>query len=132
MLAYLSKRLPLELAKSVYTVCQQRAQSAQSARRFCANYKAHPDSSQHFSVDELVDDPDLWLVSTNEGKKRQSYLQSVYPKHVKPKVDIPRSILKCGQCKKHTVDYFEMQTRGADEPMTCFCECLSCGNRWRQ
>lgn len=39
---------------------------------------------------------------------------------------------KCGKCKKNKVSYFEMQTRSADEPMTHFYTCLSCGHRWRK
>jgi transcription elongation factor S-II len=35
---------------------------------------------------------------------------------------------KCGS--KHTT-YFQMQTRGADEPMTNFITCINCGNKWK-
>lgn len=31
----------------------------------------------------------------------------------------------------HT-DYYEKQTRSADEPMTVFGTCLDCGKKWRQ
>lgn len=132
MREYLAKRLPESLVEVVQSACNQHEIPTQKARQFCAHYTAHPTSINHFSVPELVEDPDLWLVSTEEAKKRNQYLHDVYPKHVKRDVVIARSILQCGQCKKHTVDYFEKQTRGADEPMTCFCECLSCGYRWRQ
>lgn len=39
--------------------------------------------------------------------------------------------LECGKCHKKTVSYTQAQTRSADEPMTTFCECQSCGNRWK-
>ncbi|KKY24127.1 putative transcription elongation factor s-ii [Phaeomoniella chlamydospora] len=39
--------------------------------------------------------------------------------------------LQCGKCKEKRVSYSQAQTRSADEPMTTFCECLSCGNRWK-
>ncbi len=39
--------------------------------------------------------------------------------------------LECGKCKKKKVSYTQAQTRGADEPMTTFCECMNCGNRWK-
>jgi len=38
---------------------------------------------------------------------------------------------QCGKCKKKMVSYSQAQTRSADEPMTTFCECMNCGNRWK-
>ena len=39
--------------------------------------------------------------------------------------------LECGKCRQKKVSYSQAQTRSADEPMTTFCECLVCGNRWK-
>jgi DNA-directed RNA polymerase subunit M/transcription elongation factor TFIIS len=39
--------------------------------------------------------------------------------------------LQCGKCKEKKVSYSQAQTRSADEPMTTFCECTVCGNRWK-
>ncbi|KAF2403871.1 transcription elongation factor S-II [Trichodelitschia bisporula] len=39
--------------------------------------------------------------------------------------------LTCGKCQQKKVSYSQAQTRSADEPMTTFCECLNCGNRWK-
>ncbi|EXJ78040.1 transcription elongation factor S-II [Capronia epimyces CBS 606.96] len=41
------------------------------------------------------------------------------------------SSLECGKCHQKKVSYSQAQTRSADEPMTTFCECLNCGNRWK-
>jgi transcription elongation factor S-II len=38
---------------------------------------------------------------------------------------------QCGKCKQKKVAYSQAQTRSADEPMTTFCECQHCGNRWK-
>ena len=38
---------------------------------------------------------------------------------------------KCYKCKKRLCTYYQLQTRSADEPMTTFITCLSCGNRWK-
>jgi DNA-directed RNA polymerase subunit M/transcription elongation factor TFIIS len=40
-------------------------------------------------------------------------------------------MFKCGKCKSMRTTYYQMQTRGADEPMTTFVTCTSCYNRWR-
>jgi transcription elongation factor S-II len=37
----------------------------------------------------------------------------------------------CRKCKSKECTYYQMQTRSADEPMTCFISCISCGNRWK-
>jgi transcription elongation factor S-II len=39
---------------------------------------------------------------------------------------------KCRRCHKRECTYYELQTRSADEPMTCFISCLNCGKEWRQ
>ncbi|KAF2030022.1 transcription elongation factor [Setomelanomma holmii] len=47
---------------------------------------------------------------------------------------VEKSISKdfvCGKCKQRKVAYSQAQTRSADEPMTTFCECMNCGNRWK-
>lgn len=38
---------------------------------------------------------------------------------------------KCSRCKQRQCTYYELQTRSADEPMTVFVTCLTCGKRWR-
>jgi len=37
----------------------------------------------------------------------------------------------CRKCKGKNCTYYLMQTRSADEPMTCYPNCLDCGNRWK-
>jgi transcription elongation factor S-II len=47
---------------------------------------------------------------------------------------VEKSISKefqCSKCSKKMVAYSQAQTRSADEPMTTFCECMNCGNRWK-
>lgn len=106
--------------------------STQIIRQFCVNYALNPSATEHFAIPELISDPQLWFIGTEEAKKRNAWLQEVYPKDMKCADDMEDSMLQCGKCKQHKVDYFQKQTRGADEPMTVFCHCLNCGARWRQ
>ena len=41
-------------------------------------------------------------------------------------------LMYCSGCKKKTpCDYYQVQTRSADEPMTTFVTCLECDKRWK-
>jgi DNA-directed RNA polymerase subunit M/transcription elongation factor TFIIS len=41
-------------------------------------------------------------------------------------------VMWCSACKKKTnCDYYQLQTRSADEPMTTFVSCLECDKRWK-
>lgn len=44
----------------------------------------------------------------------------------------PDGAFTCGKCKSKKTTFYELQTRSADEPMTCFIQCLSCQSRWKQ
>jgi transcription elongation factor S-II len=57
-------------------------------------------------------------------------------KRDKHKYEVNRSastdVFTCKKCKKNECDYYQMQTRSADEPMTTFINCILCGYRWKQ
>ena len=38
----------------------------------------------------------------------------------------------CRKCRSNKCSYYQLQTRSADEPMTSFITCITCGNRWKQ
>jgi DNA-directed RNA polymerase subunit M/transcription elongation factor TFIIS len=38
---------------------------------------------------------------------------------------------KCKRCKSDDTDYFQLQTRSSDEPMTTFVNCNNCGYAWK-
>lgn len=45
--------------------------------------------------------------------------------------EVPKSgIFQCSKCNSFDVDTEQKQTRSADEPMTIFCTCNSCGKRF--
>ena len=104
----------------------------QKIREFVAHYKINPSALKHFKPSELIENRDLWLVGTSESKTRDNWLQEVYPSYEIPEKSTMDSILVCSSCGQRKVDYYQKQTRGADEPMTCFCNCLHCGKRWVQ
>jgi transcription elongation factor S-II len=40
-------------------------------------------------------------------------------------------MFKCRKCKSQKTTYYQMQTRSADEPMTTYVTCKSCGLKWK-
>tara|TARA_B100001559_G_C16460656_1_gene603903 strand:- start:697 stop:1074 length:378 start_codon:yes stop_codon:yes gene_type:complete len=101
-------------------------------RTFCNYYAFNPSALTHFSVESLISNPDLWIVGTSESEKRRTWTEEAYPKHIQPDLTNYVSILVCGKCKQRKVDYYKMQIRGADEPMTIFAHCLNCSHKWVQ
>ena len=45
--------------------------------------------------------------------------------------DAPDGAHTCRKCKSRKTVYTQLQTRSADEPMTTFVHCLSCGQNWK-
>jgi len=45
--------------------------------------------------------------------------------------DATCTMFTCHKCGKNQTTYFQLQTRSADEPMTTFVTCCSCGNHWK-
>ena len=45
---------------------------------------------------------------------------------------IGSNLFECPKCRQRNCTYMQLQTRSADEPMTNFCRCLECNNRWRE
>jgi DNA-directed RNA polymerase subunit M/transcription elongation factor TFIIS len=46
--------------------------------------------------------------------------------------DDHKGIQQCSKCKSWKTDYYQLQTRSADEPLTTFFTCLNCEKRWKQ
>ena len=46
-------------------------------------------------------------------------------------VEASTDTFTCRKCKQNKCTYYQMQTRSADEPMTCYISCCVCGNRWK-
>jgi transcription elongation factor S-II len=53
-------------------------------------------------------------------------------KKLNTKKESASMFMYCSRCKKKSnCDYYQLQTRSADEPMTTFVTCLECDRRWK-
>ena len=49
----------------------------------------------------------------------------------KAREDDYEGMFKCRKCGSKKTQYYQMQTRSADEPMTTYVTCTSCGLKWK-
>lgn len=130
LVKYIHDNLPTSLA--VNFLADVGEISPAEARNFCNYYKFNPGAIKHFSFKDLIENEQLWLFGTTEGQQRTQWREQSYPKDIQLDLENYVSILVCGKCKKRKVDYYKMQIRGADEPMTVFAHCLLCDHKWVQ
>ena len=71
---------------------------------------------------ELV--PEKWCELINAKTKRD---KNKFETNIAAATDT----FTCRKCKGNQCTYYQMQTRSADEPMTCYISCCICGNRWK-
>jgi len=68
--------------------------------------------------------PDKWdELITAKSKRDQNKFEN--------NLEAATDTFTCRKCKSNKCTYMQLQLRSADEPMTTFVTCLSCGNRWR-
>ncbi|MCH9716689.1 MAG: hypothetical protein K0U52_06335 [Gammaproteobacteria bacterium] len=122
---------------------QPRHQYGDKCKQLYFNLNNNPMLLDTYDIDTLVhlSDEDL-AVGTAVEKWRQEYEKTkVFEQNIllqkqeydkeEQKMDSSKSTLVCGHCHSRDIDTDLKQTRGADEPMTCFCLCKNCGKRWR-
>ncbi len=68
--------------------------------------------------------PARWEVLIERKSKRD---KQKFEQHMSASTDS----FVCRKCKHNECTYYLLQTRSSDEPMTVFCQCLHCGNRWK-
>lgn len=68
--------------------------------------------------------PDLWYNLIEEKKIKDENKFS-------PKIEASTDDFQCSKCKSKKCTFYQLQTRSADEPMTTFVSCITCGNRWK-
>jgi len=76
------------------------------------------------NTSEVDRHPERWMDKLRQTAERDKALYS--------RKTTASMQMYCSACKKKTnCDYYQMQTRSADEPMTTFVTCLECDKRWK-
>lgn len=68
--------------------------------------------------------PDKWEKLIQDKIKRD---KNKYETNIEAATDT----FTCRKCRQNKCTFYQLQTRSADEPMTTFVQCLTCGNRWK-
>lgn len=65
----------------------------------------------------------------------KSYLDKIQAELEKKKNEKKENVyctdFKCSKCQQRKTEYYQLQTRSADEPMTTYVTCVNCGHRWK-
>lgn len=69
--------------------------------------------------------PDVWdeLIKAKSIRDMNKFNQNI---------ESMTDTFTCRKCRQKKCSYYMVQLRAADEPMTIFVQCLTCGNRWKQ
>jgi transcription elongation factor S-II len=60
-------------------------------------------------------------------KMKEERYENKYNKKIEGNTDN----FTCRRCGSNNCNYYQLQTRSADEPMTTYVTCISCENRWK-
>lgn len=111
------------------------------ARSVVANLAQDSYVSNHRLHSRLVDEKEIaprdiaFMSPDNMFPERWRDIMDIKLKREQNLGEIQRTAktdaFKCSRCKKRECDYYERQTRSADEPMTLFITCLNCNNSWK-
>jgi len=99
---------------------RSRAMSLYSARKLADSMS--PEEFVHTT--EVDRHPERWMSKLKEVAEKDKALYS--------RKTTASAQMYCSGCKRKTnCDYYQLQTRSADEPMTTFVTCLECDKRWK-
>lgn len=66
-----------------------------------------------------------------EEKKKKEIFEGMQSDWTQKHLKVNEGSYTCRKCGGKKTTHQEMQTRSADEPMTIFITCVTCGNQWK-
>ncbi len=140
------------LARSIRECAEFGIDVSWSSSVFCNHYRGRAvHLYENIRTDGYVKNPTNWKSKLENGDVTSVQLAEMAPmdlhagrwkaqveaqiekdKHMYTNKGGASIYLYCSTCKKKSkCDYYQMQTRSADEPMTTFVTCLECDKRWK-
>eukprot|EP00347_Sterkiella_histriomuscorum_P019547 403341216 len=137
-------QLGLQIEDELYKSFPRLAEYQNKARSLMFNLKDPKNPDLRMSLIEGVIEPNQ-LVRLDSKSLASKALQDERNKTQQANLNARRSdwfienaakkgnkgFFTCKKCHSKNTTYFQMQTRGADEPMTNFITCLDCKNQWK-
>ena len=107
-------------SKTFTDLYRARAMSLYAARKLADTMSAE----EFVHTTEVDRHPERWMSRLKDVAEKDKALYS--------RKTTASAQMYCSGCKKKTnCDYYQLQTRSADEPMTTFVTCLECDKRWK-
>lgn len=120
----LFRKIYLNKARSLYTNLNTDSYVKNpNFKRKLVDGKIKPEDIPSLTFQQVF--PEHWKEMMDEKYKKEKMLYEEKPEAMTTQY-------KCGRCKSRKCTYYELQTRSADESMTIFITCITCGNRWKQ
>ena len=75
---------------------------------------------------DVLDPDGPWAAAKAKLKHKEILIEQA-----KAKDQDYEGAFKCRKCGSKKTDYYQLQTRSADEPMTTYVTCNNCGLKWK-
>ena len=135
-------RLPFEYAKDldecVVETKPLRSMYILETKRLMFNVAVNPKLQEfpasrltYLSDEELANGTIIQRVQEQEKQRHEAYVNMLKEKSDAIISDQNESVIHCRKCGSANLNFVQVQTRSADEPMTCLFGCNSCGLKWR-
>lgn len=90
-----------------------------------------PELLAHMSDEEMAKGTVVERVQQQERERHEAYVDMLKERQAAVERTHTESVMHCRKCASANLNFVQVQTRSADEPMTCFLTCNACGHRWR-